>query len=163
MLEELGPRAYAMASAAAGREAQRTDDGDADSPYATGVRWALGEERRRDAKIERCEEPDEPYEGHGVRIRAWWYCWLDGLDLRGDVNDMVFLEDNMPPELREVPASELGERGVRQIPGETVFDLLIEQFVNAYGIVLSPAGQRAFIEGYMSRITEAEERCTGAA
>lgn len=86
------------------------------SPYATAIRWAEREERR-EAYRASVGESGPPYEGPGVKIPAWWYFWPAGHDESLDLNRVVFLEENMPPELHRLSLAELTEVGVQQIPG----------------------------------------------
>lgn len=89
-----------------------------------------------------------------MKIPAWWYFWPAGHDESLDLNRVVFLEENMPPELHRLSLAELTEVGVQQIPGEKAIDLLVQDFVDARQAPLSAAAQRAFAEGYMHRIEE---------
>lgn len=123
------------------------------SPYETAMRYAEREERRQ-AYRGSVGETEPLYEGPGIPVPAWWYFWERGLDQGADINRVLFLPENMPPELEGKTVAELDELGLRQIPGEKAMELLIQRFVDDRDVPLSAAGQRAFAEGYMRRVAE---------
>lgn len=92
--------------------------------------------------------------GAGVRIPLWWYFWPDGYDEEStDMSRVIFLGENMPPELAGLSPSELQEVGVKQIPGEAAMSALMNARSAELGRQLSDEERVAFARDYMTRFT----------
>lgn len=89
-----------------------------------------------------------------LRIPDWWYFWPDGHDEEtADMGRVIFLGENMPPELAGLTPTELREAGVQLIPGEAAMSALINAKSAELGRQLTDEERVAFAKDYMLRFT----------
>jgi hypothetical protein len=99
----------------------------------------------------------------------WWYFWPDAADeayqadlaewrkthdgvrLR-DVNRVVFLDQNRPPELTGLTPAELREQGVIILPGQEASDLFLVYHEAANDVTLTPEQRVDVLRGHFALI-----------
>jgi hypothetical protein len=99
--------------------------------------------------------PDEMDEAYQSERRAWHMNAARGGEGPAPERDMdrcVFLDENMPVELRHLSEAELDARGVRGVPGQQGAEYLIAMRQLEMATEFSPAGQVAFLRDHLDRI-----------
>lgn len=161
--ERLGDLGGGAAYREAARQAVAVEQADYRFKQALAARNAERETGRR-AYIEGLTDaatirlPDRYQEAldqeHGVRVPAWWYFWPEGYDeWTMDMTRVVFLPENMPPELIGKSPSELAAMGVKLVPGEKAMEALVKAHTDETGVPMSPEDQKAFARDYIARFT----------
>ena len=100
--------------------------------------------------------PDDADKGYQQEMRDWHQACLAGgpnppIPIR-DVNRVVFLQENMPHELRGADVHALMESGVIRIPGQQAVETLIAYAEVGTGTTLSDAERVAFLRRHLEAI-----------
>ena len=71
---------------------------------------------------------------------------------RRNITCVVFLDVNMPAELRGCSEEELASAGVRQVPADAAVEFILGRYEADHGVRLSDAEEGPYLRGYLEAI-----------